>query len=182
MKDEPLLMTFNPAPTEADITAREIVNNWAEESIADIIYGYGEERFARRIARGIVEAREDRPIETTTGLVNIIKASVPAWYRAGRKTNPATKTFQALRIAVNDELRSAREGIEKAIDRARQGGRVAVITFHSLEDRMVKVFFKEQQAKGVCALVTKKPIAPTEEEVRANPRARSAKLRVCEKL
>lgn len=182
MKDEPLLMTFNPAPTEADITAHEIVNKWAEESIADIIYGYGEERFARRIARRIVEERSAHPIETTADLVEIVKKSVPVWYRSGRKTHCATKTFQALRIATNDELRSAREGIVGALSKMSKGGRVAVITFHSIEDRMAKTLLREKEREGVCKVITKKPIAPSEEEVRENPRARSAKLRVCEKL
>ena len=182
LRDEPLLMTFNPNPKETDLTAKEIVNTWEEENIADIIYGYGEERFARRIAKKIVEARKENPIETTKDLVEIIEKSIPARFRIGRKTHCATKTFQALRTAVNDEIRSAREGIEKAIERLNKGGRVAVITFHSIEDRMVKILFKEKQAEGVCTILTKKPMTPSEEETRANPRARSAKLRIIEKL
>jgi len=182
LRDEPLLMTFNPDPKETDITAKEIVNSWEEESIADIIYGYGEERFARRIARRIVEARKENPIETTTDLVEIIEKSIPARFRIGRKTHCATKTFQALRTAVNDEIRSAREGIEKAIEHLNKGGRVAVITFHSIEDRMVKMLFKEKEAEEICIILTKKPITPSEEEVKNNPRARSAKLRIVEKI
>lgn len=182
MKDEPLLMTFNPDPKEDDITAREIVNNWDEENIADIIYGYGEERFARRIAKGIVESRKKHPIETTTELVEVIKESVPVWYRTGRKTHFATKTFQALRTTTNDEILSAREGIEKALARLNKGGRIAVITFHSIEDRMVKALFREKKSEGLCEIITKKPIPPSEEEIKENPRARSAKLRVVEKL
>ncbi len=182
MKDEPLLMTFNPNPKETDVTAKEIINNWEEENIADVIYGYGDERFARRIAKGIVIARKEKEIETTTELVEIIKKSVPVPYRIRRKTHFATKTFQALRTVTNDEIRSAREGVEKALDRLNKGGRVAVITFHSIEDRMVKLFFREKKAEGVCTILTKKPIAPGDEEVKQNPRARSAKLRIVEKL
>jgi len=181
-KNEPLLMTFNPDPKEEDITAHEILNDWEEENIADIIYGYGEERFSRRIAHGIVESRKDHVIEKTTELVEIIKNSVPLWYRTGRKTHFATKTFQALRIAVNDEIRSAQDGISKAIDRLNIGGRVAVISFHSVEDRMVKMLFREKKEKKICAIITKKPITPNEEEVSQNPRARSAKLRICERI
>jgi len=182
MKDEPLLMTFNPNPKETEVTAKEIINNWEEENIADVIYGYGDERFARRIARGIVEARKKNEIETTTELVEIIKKSVPAPYRIGRKTHFATKTFQALRTVTNDEIRSAREGVEKALDRLNKEGKIAVITFHSIEDRMVKFLFKEKQTEGVCKILTKKPIVPGDEEVKQNPRSRSAKLRIVEKL
>ncbi len=182
MKDEPLLMTFNPNPKEADITAKEIINNWNEENIADVIYGYGDERFARRIAKGIVEARKENEIKTTTDLVEIVKKSVPVPYRIGRRTHFATKTFQALRTVTNDEIRSAREGVEKALNRLNKGGRVAVITFHSIEDRMVKLFFREKKVEGVCKILTKKPIVPGDEEVKQNPRARSAKLRIVEKL
>jgi 16S rRNA (cytosine1402-N4)-methyltransferase len=180
-KDEPLIMTFNPDPKETDITAHEIVNKWKEESIADIIYGYGEEKFARKIAKGIVLAREENPIEKTVDLVKIIRNSVPGWYKR-KKTNCATKTFQALRIAVNDEMLSTKEGVEKAIEYLNPGGRIAVISFHSIEDRLIKILFKEKQKKGVCAIITKKPIQPSKEELKENPRARSAKLRVCEKL
>ena len=169
MRDEPLLMTFRFGGD--GLTAREIVNEWAEESIADIIYGYGEERYARRIARGIVEARAMKPIETTGQLVEIVKKSVPARFS---KINPATKTFQALRIAVNDELGALREGIAKGFARLAPEGRMAVISFHSLEDRIVKEFFRE----GSATLVTKKPIVPSEREIKENPKSRSAKLRI----
>ncbi len=174
MRDEPLLMTFR---SEGDgLTAREIVNEWAEESIADIIYGYGEERYARRIAKGIVEARKEKPIETTGQLVEIVKKSVPT----GRfsRINPATKTFQALRIAVNDELGALREGIAKGFAHLAPEGRMAVISFHSLEDRIVKEFFRERAKEGVATLTTKKPIVPSETEVKENPKSRSAKLRI----
>jgi len=182
LKCEPLIMTFNPNPKEEDITAMDTVNDWEENNISDIIYGYGEERFSRRIAKGIVEARKEKPIKTTTELVEIIEKSIPARYRVGRRIHCATKTFQALRTAVNDEIQSAKQGIEKAIDYTNKGGVVAVITFHSIEDRMVKNLFKEQKEKGVCKILTKKPIVPGDEEIKDNPRSRSAKLRIVEKL
>jgi len=178
--DEPLLMTFNPHPGVNDLTAREILNTWAEENIADIIYGYGDEQFSRRIAKAIVEARKIEPIKTTFQLVEIIEKSVPFFYRK-RKTHCATKTFQALRTTVNDEIESAKEGIEKAFSYLR-GGRIAVISFHSIEDRSVKNIFKEKKAEGVGKLVTRRIVTPSSEELKENPRARSAKLRIIEKI
>lgn len=174
MRDEPLLMTFNASGE--GLTASEIVNEWAEESIADIIYGYGEERYARRIAKGIIEARAKEPIMTSLQLAEIVKKSVPT----GRfsKINPATKTFQALRIAVNDELGALREGLAKGFDVLAPGGRMAVISFHSLEDRIVKEFFKQKAQEKEGIIVTKKPIVPSEEEVKGNPKSRSSKLRI----
>lgn len=178
MRDEPLLMTFRSSGE--GLTAREIVNEWAEESIADIIYGYGEERYARRIARGIVEARKEKPIETTGQLVEIVKQSVPQPRLSARSSriNPATKTFQALRIAVNDELGALREGLAKGFSHLAPEGRMAVISFHSLEDRIVKEFFRERAKEGVATLTTKKPIVPSDAEVKENPKSRSAKLRI----
>ncbi|MBI5078054.1 MAG: 16S rRNA (cytosine(1402)-N(4))-methyltransferase RsmH [Candidatus Yonathbacteria bacterium] len=173
MRDEPLLMTFRSSGD--GLTAREIVNEWAEESIADIIYGYGEERYARRIARGIVEARNEKPIETSGQLAEIVKQSVPK--RFG-KINPATKTFQALRIAVNDELGALREGIAKGFEHLAPGGRMAVISFHSLEDRIVKEFFRQKKEEGIATLFAKKPIVPDNAEIKENPKSRSAKLRI----
>lgn len=178
-REEPLVMTF---ATEGDrITARDIVNEWQEESLADVIYGFGEERFARRIAKAIVGARTSQPIETTTQLVQVIADAVPAWYRRG-KTHYATRTFQALRIATNEELTAIKEMVEKGFRALAPGGRMAVISFHSLEDRIIKQFFKATVSSGQGTLVHKKPIAPSTEEVRTNPRARSAKLRTIEKL
>lgn len=174
MRDEPLLMTFRSSGD--GLTAREIVNEWAEESIADIIYGYGEERFARRIAKGIVSARNEKPIETSGQLVEIVKNSVPKF--GFSKINPATKTFQALRIAVNDELGALREGIAKGFESLAPGGRMAVISFHSLEDRIVKEFFRQKANEGVATLATKKPIVPQDSEIRENPKSRSSKLRI----
>lgn len=179
LRDEPLLMTFNA--TGSGLTAREIVNEWAEESIADIIYGYGEEHAARRIAHAIVEQRTQKPIETSAELAAIVKQAVPAVLRLGR-IHPATKTFQALRIAVNDELGALREGLAKGFAALAPNGRMAVISFHSLEDRIVKDFFKERAIEKSALLITKKPIIASEKELKENPRARSAKLRIIIKL
>lgn len=179
--DEPLLMTFKRNPGQSDLTAYQIVNTWEEENIADVIYGYGEEKYSRRIARAIVNYREKKAIEKTGELVVIISNSVPIFYRRGR-LHPATRTFQALRIAVNDELNTLKKGLEKGFARLASGGRIAVISFHSLEDRIVKNFNKEKEELGQARIITKKPIVPSEEEVRENPRSRSAKLRILEKI
>ncbi|MDD4988803.1 MAG: 16S rRNA (cytosine(1402)-N(4))-methyltransferase RsmH [Candidatus Pacebacteria bacterium] len=179
-KDEPLLMTFKEKPTENDLTVKEILNSWDEENIADVIYGYGEETFSRRIAKGIIEARAVKPIETTGELVEIIKNSTPALYHH-KKTHFATKTFQALRITVNDEIRALREGLEKGYTALAPKGRMAVISFHSIEDRIVKHFFKLKEKEDGATLEPKKPITPTREEIIANPRSRSSKLRILEK-
>ncbi len=181
MKDEPLLMTMKANPLPEDVTAKEIVNEWEEGNLADIIYGYGEERFARRIAKGIVEARRKEEIKSTFQLVEIIKSSVPAPYRKG-KIHPATKTFQALRIAVNDELNTLTKGLEDGFEILKGGGRMSVISFHSLEDRIVKRFFKRLNDEKRAILINKKPIVASHEELKENPRARSAKLRVIEKI
>ncbi len=177
-KNEPLLMTMGD-PNDYLFTARDILNNWEEAVIADIIFGYGEERFARRIARNIVSYRLKKKIETTEELVEIVKMSVPGFYRRS-KINPATKTFQALRIAVNDELSSLKEGLKKGYERLMLGGKMAVISFHSLEDRIVKNFYKEKEKEGA-TIITKKPITATFEEIATNPRSRSAKLRIIKK-
>ncbi len=180
-KDERLLMTFAKHPDKDDLTAGYILNNWEEGSIADIIYGYGEEKYARRIARAVVSYRTKKKIETTFELVEIIENAVPAFYRRGR-IHPATRTFQALRITVNDELNTLKSGLEKGFRHLAQNGRMAVISFHSLEDRIVKHFYKERFADGSAKIITKRPIEASEEEVRNNPRSRSAKLRILEKL
>lgn len=179
--DEPLLMTFKKEPKEGDLTAYEIVNNWEEENLADIIFGYGEEKYSRRIARAIVNYREKKKIESTGELVEIISASVPMFYRRGR-LHPATRTFQALRITVNDELNTLKKGLERGFERLEANGRIAVISFHSLEDRIVKNFNKEKEELGLARIITKKPIVPSESEVEDNPRSRSAKLRILEKI
>lgn len=181
LKDEPLLMTMKKEPTEEDLTAKDIVNTWEEESIADIIYGFGEEKYSRKIAKKIVEARREKDIETTFDLVKIIGDAVGGHYK-GLRIHPATRTFQALRIATNSELSNLEKVIEKGFMCLKKGGRMSVITFHSLEDRIVKRAFVELREKGEASIVTKKPIIPTEEELKINPRSRSAKLRLIEKI
>ncbi len=165
------------------VTAAELVNTLPEGEVADIIFQYGEERYARRIARAIVRERARQPIETTGALVAVIAASVPAVYRHGR-IHYATRTFQALRIAVNRELESLEPSLHDAIDALAPGGRICVVSFHSLENRIVKQTFRvlAQNPDPRLALLTKKPVVPGETECRANPRARSAKLRVAERI
>ena len=178
--DEPLVMSYGAKPASG-FTAREIVNGWKEEVLADVLYGYAQERYARRIAQRIVERRALQPIETTLELSEIIKDAVPAGYRHGR-LHPATKSFQALRIAVNDELRSLQKGLDAAWDILACDGRIAVITFHSIEDRIVKRTFAEYAKQKSGRLVFKKPLVPSREEIITNPPSRSAKLRAIEKL
>lgn len=172
--DTPLRMTFSAEGSHTGFTAYDIVNTWEETSIADIIFYYGEERFAKRIARAIVSARAEGVITTSGALAQLIEKVLP---RRG-KLHPATKTFQALRIAVNDELTTVREALDAWWVVVPSQGRIAVITFHSLEDRVVKLWMKAQD-KG--RVITKKPIVPEDAELRNNPRSRSAKLRVIEK-
>ena len=181
--DEPLLMTYSSSGGKEPgaLTAQTIVNEWAEESIADVIFGWGEERYSRRIAKCIVERRATKPFTTARELAEAIYAAVPPRYRFGR-IHPATRTFQALRIAVNDELGSLSQGLGDGWRHLAQGGRIAVITFHSIEDRLVKQTFKQWEEAGEGKRITKKPLSPSEEEVASNPRARSAKLRVIQKL
>lgn len=186
-KNEPLLMTFKSEIWPDDLTAKEIINRWNEKEIADVLYEYGEERYGRRIAKGIVEARKKEPIETTFDLVDVIRVNVPAAYRnppaGGRRINCCTRTFQALRIAVNDELKALEEGIEKTWNLLSKKSKLVVISFHSLEDRIVKNFFREKfknNKEGI--ILTKKPVTPAEEEIKLNPASASAKLRAIEKL
>ncbi len=179
MRDEPLSMTMATGESDTGVNAYDVVNTWGEENLADIIYGYGEERYSRRIARGLIEARAIEPIKTTGRLAEIIKSSVPASYRNGR-IHPATKTFQAIRIAVNDELGSIKDGLDKALAVLAPEGRLVVISFHSLEDRIVKNFIRDHKDEG--EVITKKPITPSEEELNQNPRSRSAKLRIFKKI
>jgi 16S rRNA (cytosine1402-N4)-methyltransferase len=174
---EPLIMTYG-TPSEGG-SAAELINSATEEEIADILYTYGEERFARGIARAIVRQRKVAPILTTDDLVAVVNEGTPSWYQH-KKLHPATKTFQALRIAVNDELGALKDGLTSAIDHLSKGGRIAVITFHSIEDRIVKQMFREAAEEGRGVVVTKKPLLPSREEVLRNPRARSAKLRIFE--
>lgn len=177
--DEPLVMTFGDAK-DYIFTAYDIVNEWEEENIVNILRGYGEERFAGRIARHIVEARTVNPIKTTFELVEVIKGAVPAFYTRAR-IHPATRTFQAIRIAVNDEFGALEEFLKKSVVLLAPEGRLAVITFHSIEDRIVKHFFKNLAHDQVGSVLTKKPITASDDELLDNPRARSAKLRIFEK-
>ena len=176
-KDEPLLMNFG----KTDFTAKEIVNEWSEESLINILWGYGQEKFSRQIAKKIVELRKEKEIGTTTDLVEIIEKAVPNWYRH-KKIHSATKTFQALRITVNDELEALKEALRKSFERLQDGGRIAVISFHSLEDRITKLYFRELKNKGEAQILTKKPTTPNKAELKNNPRSRSAKLRIIKKL
>jgi 16S rRNA (cytosine1402-N4)-methyltransferase len=180
MVDEPLLMTFGD-PEGYLFTAQDIVNDWEEESLKNILQGYGEERFSGRIAHAIVEARKKKRIETTFELVEIITEVVPTFYKNGR-LNPATRTFQALRITVNDEFQALETFIKQSIALLHPGGRLAIITFHSLEDRIVKHLFRTYAHDQVGLVLTKKPIGPSRDELLNNPRSRSAKLRIFEKL
>jgi len=181
LKDEPLLMTMKKDPEGGDLTAREIVNNWEEETIADIIYGFGEEKYSRKIAHAIVSARGEKEIETTFDLVKIIDEACGKYYRR-MKIHPATRTFQALRIATNSELINLEEVIKNGFKKLAKNGRISIITFHSLEDRIVKRAFVDLKEKGVGKIITKKPMVPKDEELRLNPRSRSAKLRLIEKI
>lgn len=180
LADEPLRMTYAEEPGPADITAEVIVNEWGESSIADILFGWGEERYSRRIAKAIVEAREKKPIRTTRELAELISRAVPPAYAHGR-IHPATRTFQALRIATNDELGAMKEGLTSAWKLLSPGGRIAVITFHSIEDREVKHLFVEFEKAGEGKRVNRSVVTASREELSENPRARSAKLRVIEK-
>ncbi len=180
-KDEPLLMTMKKNPSDEDLTARDIVNTWEEKTLADIIFGFGEEKYSRKIAKAIVDQRKEKPIETTFELVKIIDGAVGKAYR-GMKIHPSTRTFQALRIATNSELANLEKVIENGFKRLGAGGRMAIITFHSLEDRIVKKAFVLLKQNGYANVITKKPIIPTSDEIINNPRARSAKLRIIEKI
>ncbi len=193
MADAPLDMRMN---REDPRTAYTVVNTWSYEELKKILYEYGEERYAPKIASAICNRREEKPIETTLELVDIIKGAMPP-AALREKQHPAKRSFQAIRIAVNDELNDLSKVLEAAIPRLNQGGRLCIITFHSLEDRIVKNAFASA-AKGctcppnfpvcVCGkkplvkLVSRKPIISGGEELERNPRARSAKLRICEKL
>ena len=193
MADAPLDMRMN---SQDSLTAYEVVNTWPQDELKRILFDYGEERYAPRIASAICRRREEKPIETTLELVDVIRSAMPP-QALREKQHPAKRSFQAIRIAVNDELGSVEKAMRDAIPLLNPGGRLAVITFHSLEDRIVKNAMAEA-AKGctcppnfpvcVCGkkpvvkLVSRKPIVATEEELEMNPRSRSAKLRVCEKL
>jgi len=175
-RDEPLLMTYGN-PEGYPFTARDIVNRWTEEDIANVLYGYADERASRKIARIIVEERQKKPIQTSGQLATLIESALG---RRG-KIHPATKTFQALRIAVNDELGALESFIAGSLTKLKSLGRLAIITFHSIEDRIVKHRFKDAIDTNVATNPIKKHIDPTRTEILDNPRARSAKLRIIER-
>jgi 16S rRNA (cytosine1402-N4)-methyltransferase len=166
---------------QAQTTAEELVNELPEKELADLIFHYGEERFSRRIAQRIVAARAGQRIRTTAELADIVLRSLPRGYQRD-KLHPATRTFQAIRIGVNRELEVLDEALERAFKHVKIGGRIVVIAFHSLEDRIVKEKFKALAREGSARLLTKKPLRPTEVEAADNPRARSAKLRALERI
>ena len=175
--DGPLDMRMDQ---DAEVTAAAIVNRSDETDLANIIFQFGEERYARRIARAVVRARATRRIETTRDLVSVIESAVPGHYRRGR-IHCATRTFQALRIAVNEELDQLEPALRDAVDILAPGGRICVISFHSLEDRIVKHTFRSLAGETLNVL-TKRPLTPTESELDRNPRSRSAKLRAAERI
>lgn len=176
----PLLMTFSGV-SDAPFTAHDIVNDWAEDNLVTILRHYGEEHYATRITRAIVAARRVSEIRSTSQLVAIIEGAVPTAYRR-RRLHPATKTFQALRIAVNDELRALAEGLSQAWTKLRLGGRLAVITFQAGEVRVVKSFYQQEKLRGCIQKLSAHAVKPRRTEVLSNPRARSATLRLFEKL
>ena len=200
LKNRPLDMRIGGKLSGYDdrTTAAEILNNWREEEIKKVIKEYGEERYAKAIAKNIAAARKIKKIELTRQLVEIIEKSVPASYKSRRqRIHFATRTFQALRIAVNKELDNLKNALPQILEELSPGGRMAVISFHSLEDRIVKQFFVKESKDCICGsevpvcvchhkkqlkILTKKPVTPSEEEIERNPRARSGKLRVVEKL
>lgn len=178
LRDEPLDMRFNP---KNDLTAAEIINFWDIEKIEEVLKKFGEEKYAHRISLAIKEERKKERIIGTQQLVDILKRTLPKNYDK-KRIHFATRTFQALRIAVNNELQIIENGIEQAIRILGPGGRIAVISFHSLEDRIVKNLFKEKAKIGELNILTKKPITPCPEEIKNNIRSRSAKLRAAEKI
>lgn len=177
-QEGPLDMRMNP---NLSVTAKDLVNGLNEGELAELFWKLGEEKFSRRLAKAICQDRLNKPIETCSDLSQIILQEVPGKGRFDR-IHPATRVFQALRIAVNDELNSLKTALPKAVELLDSQGRIVVLSFHSLEDGIVKRFFIDQMEKGILKIISKSPITPTEEEVRLNPRVRSAKLRVAEKI
>ena len=193
LQDAPLDMRLDRS---GELKAKQIVNEYSQGELTRIIKNFGEERFASIIAKKIAEQRRLKPIETTGELVAVINEAVPEKFKYG-KIHPATKTFQALRIETNKELEVLEKFVPQAIDALAPGGRLAIISFHSLEDRIVKNIFRENARGCICPadfpicqcgqtakvrIITKKPIVPTDSEIQENPRSRSAKLRICEKV
>ncbi len=178
-RDEPLDMRYS---VQNPLTAEEIVNTWTQGALEKIVAQFGEERYAVRIAQGIVEARRRSPLKRTSELVGVILKSIPRPRGYKRQIHPATRTFQALRIAVNRELENGEAGLRASLEVLASGGKIAVISFHSLEDRIVKEFMRQEMEKGVLTMLTKKPLRASPEETRIYPRTRSAKLRAARVL
>ncbi len=178
LKEGPLDMRMDK---DSFLSAYDLVNNLSEIELGNIFKKFGEERYSRRVAHSLVESRKNEPISTTVQLADLIIRCIPGEARWGR-IHPATRIFQALRIAVNRELEALRTALVQAISHLKSGGRIGVISFHSLEDRIVKHTYKDYFSKGILKIVTKKPLTPTEEEKNENPPSRSAKLRVAEKI
>jgi 16S rRNA (cytosine1402-N4)-methyltransferase len=174
----PLDMRIDPRVTE---TAADFVNEMREEDLANVLYELAQERYSRRIARKIVDARRVSPIKTTDRLAELVRSAIPKRGGAPEKIDPATRTFMALRMAVNREMENLESLLEQAPKALTSGGRVGIISFHSMEDRAVKQAFRSMEQTGFLRLVTKKPLTPTDAEIDANPRSRSAKLRIAEK-
>lgn len=177
-EDGPLDMRMDPS--EELGTAADLVNRSSKHDLLQILWTYGEERYARRIVNAIERARERRKVETTADLADIVARAVPSGYRHGR-LHPATRTFQALRIAVNSEMKELEDFLKSALDVLDAGGRLVIISFHSLEDRAVKNAFRRWKTQGFGAVLTKKPVTASNDETRLNPRSRSAKLRAFQK-
>lgn len=178
LKEGPLDMRFDPS---AGVSAGDVVNRFGRQELAEIIRDYGEERHFRKVAEAICEARKRKRIGTTTELAGIIRAAIGGWY-SRQRLDPSVRTFQAIRIYVNDELGAAEEGVKKALRLLEPGARICVISFHSLEDRIIKNIFREAAKAGQVRIITKKPMVPTAREASENPRSRSAKLRVAERI
>lgn len=179
MRDEPLDMRFNPETNP--LTAGRILQEWPVEELERMLTEYGEEQFAGQIAAAVALSRRAAPLRTTGELVGVIESAVPAWYRH-RKIHCATKTFQALRVTVNDELVNVQRGVASAIDVLRPGGRLLVISFQGAEDKIVRELFKAKAKAGIVEWVTRKTIRPTWAQIKENPRSRSAKLKIIQKL
>ncbi len=177
-RDEPLDMRYDAK--NGTLRAAEIVNGWTRPDLVRILREYGEERMSERVADAVIAARRAKRIISTFELAEIVKSALPKGYERGR-IHPATRTFQALRIAANDELGSVKSLLPQALRELAPGGRMVIISFHSLEDRLVKDFMKEEAAKGAIEILTKKPVIASDEEIRSNPRSRSAKLRAARK-
>lgn len=178
-KDEPLDMRYNL--TNNGFTAEKIINTWDKEAIENLLRAYGEERFAAGITRGILRERKNKKITTTRKLIEIIEKNVPRWYWK-KRIHPATRTFQALRIAVNKELENLELALPQAVELLKPSGKLLIISFHSLEDRIAKTFFRKKDREKILKMITNKPLISSAREIAINPRARSAKLRAIEKL